>query len=359
MFRTFRPFLSLPKYRLPRSRTWQTGTTWGRPSRPAVATRITRSRATNLASRDVSRRRFISPPSCTGHACPPPAPSFYNFPCAAAAGRNFAPCRDIVESASPRHAAEVLADVGRLLSRTLDRHLVAQRLADSVRGQFDADLSVVYRFDADNQTLTAAATSGASGPVCRGTELAAGAGAVGLAIRLRQPVAVDDLLEDQRIALPHEFREWLLANPQPAALAAPLLVQDCVTGAVSLSAASPRRFGGMHARLLEAFAGLGALALENARLHEQALEVPGRRLTRASDAAHRHRRLGQCAAHPEREGRPGAASGRGAGTEHARATGDHRRAARRVADQHGPPAPGVEPGGPGPGRARGGPGCVD
>jgi signal transduction histidine kinase len=84
---------------------------------------------------------------------------------------------------------------------------------------------------------------------------------------------VEDLLEDQRIALPSRLREWLQATPQRAGLAAPMLVQERVTGAVAVSAVGPRRFHGVQTRLVEAFANLGALALENARLHEQALDA--------------------------------------------------------------------------------------
>ena len=178
-----------------------------------------------------------------------------------------------MEGEAPRHAAEALADVGRLLSRTLDRNLVAQRLADSVRGLFDADSALVYRLDVDDQTLTAVATSGESGPVGPGTVLPAGTGAVGLAVRLRRAVAVDDLLRDARIVLPAEIREWLQRTPQRTALAAPMLVQECVTGAVSINTARPGGFEPGQLRLVEAFANLGALALENARLHEQALEA--------------------------------------------------------------------------------------
>jgi signal transduction histidine kinase/ActR/RegA family two-component response regulator len=175
------------------------------------------------------------------------------------------------ESEARRQAAEALAETGRALSQSLDVAEVATRIADSVRRLIGGNPAVVYRIDPETGDAVPLAISGDAGPGF-GTRfrIPRGIGAVGLAVRERAPVVTTDLTADPRIELDEATRARLEAAPHRAALAVPLLVQDVVIGAVLVGDRAGRPFTPEQVALVRAFADQAAIALENARLYEEA-----------------------------------------------------------------------------------------
>ena len=170
-----------------------------------------------------------------------------------------------------RRAAEGLADVGRLISQSLDPEVVAQRIADSVLGLFQANASALVLVAPDTGASVTAAASGHPSPLALSRAvLPPGLGTVGVAIRERSAVASPDILADPRITLTPELRARFEQAGFQAALAAPLLVQGRALGALVVKDRTGRRFDDEDARLLQAFADQAALALENARLYREA-----------------------------------------------------------------------------------------
>jgi signal transduction histidine kinase/CheY-like chemotaxis protein/putative methionine-R-sulfoxide reductase with GAF domain len=166
-----------------------------------------------------------------------------------------------------RREAEALAEVGRLLSETLDAEVVGQRIADAVRSLLEVRSSVVYHLDIESGALVAAAVSGDTEPVQRGTVFPHGTGVVALAMHARRPVATPDLLSDPRVTIHPTMRARFEQGRFRSVLAVPLGVEDRVIGALGVGDVAGRVFSDEEVRTVEAFAAQAALALRNARLH--------------------------------------------------------------------------------------------
>ncbi len=182
-----------------------------------------------------------------------------------------------------RRAAESLAEVGGVISQSLDPQEVAERIAASVRGLFDASLASLFRVDVASGDLVTLAVSGGAGPVWRaGTILARGTSVAGLAVSDRRAVTTDDVLTDKRVTLTPEVREALEATDLRVVLAVPILYRDQAIGALSFTRPKGQTFQGDEVRLAQVFADQAALALENARTAEEL-----RAATKAAETASR------------------------------------------------------------------------
>ena len=175
--------------------------------------------------------------------------------------------RLFAEAERRRQAAESFAEVGRIISQSLDPAEVAERIVESVRRLFDANVASVYRVDGQTGDLVALAGSGALGPAWHaGVRLPAGTGASGVAVRDRRPVLSDDVFNDPRI--PDDGRRSETGSPVgafPAVLAVPIMFRDQAIGALSIGRPKGQTFQGDEIRMAQAFASQAALALENAR----------------------------------------------------------------------------------------------
>jgi GAF domain-containing protein/CheY-like chemotaxis protein len=164
-----------------------------------------------------------------------------------------------------------LADLGRLLSETLDPDLVAQRVADSVCLLLGAHSSALYRLDAESGALVAFTASGEAGVgLSRGTVFPRGHAVVGLAVEVRGPVATPNVLKDPRFTFTAEMRAVIERVGNRSTLGVPLRIGERVIGALGVGDYVGRRFDDDEIRLAEAFADQAALALENARLYTEA-----------------------------------------------------------------------------------------
>ncbi|MGH7390438.1 MAG: GAF domain-containing protein, partial [Candidatus Rokuibacteriota bacterium] len=166
-----------------------------------------------------------------------------------------------------RRAAEALAEVGRLLSRTLDPDAVAQQIADSLLRLLGARLAAIHRYEADTGDLVMIALAGEGGPLVAGAvRFARGTGLAGLAARDRRPVTTPNVLHDPRITLMPEMRALIEQAPFRAGLAVPLIAQDHVIGVLAVGDRPGRVYDADDVALAQAFADQAAVALENARL---------------------------------------------------------------------------------------------
>lgn len=185
------------------------------------------------------------------------------------AGVALANARLFSESELRRRTAEALADVWRFLSETFDVAALAQRIADVVLRALRVRAAVLYRQQPGSQGMEVIARSGeAEGFFDRGVVIPAGHGLVGLAVDRRQPVATPDARVDPRVKrIPG--REVALAAC-PALLSLPLVVKGEVVGGFTVGDALGRSYREDDLRLAQTFADQAAVALENARLFEEA-----------------------------------------------------------------------------------------
>jgi len=194
-----------------------------------------------------------------------------------------------------RRTAESLAEVGRLLSQSLDSLEVGQQVVDHVQKLLQARVAALYRIESPSGTLVVLASRDNFGPTAPPWHsLPPGMGAVGLAVHSRQPVVTADILADPRITLPAALRAGLEPTPVRAVLALPLLRDGLVIGALSIGDESGRVFDEEAIELARLFADQAASALANAQLYAEVqvarerLQSLSRQLLEAQEAE-RHR----------------------------------------------------------------------
>ena len=187
---------------------------------------------------------------------------------AAAAIRN---AHHFAASEARRRSAEALAEVGRVITQGLDPDLVAASIADSVQTLLAAPTAAMYRCDPEAGGLALLAQSRLSDPAFQWTSHFAQVEAVvGLAIRARATVTTADLALDPRIVYPADLRARLAQWPYRSVLAVPLLAPDGVLGVLAVADFVGRAFTREATQMAEAFADQAVIALDNARLYDEA-----------------------------------------------------------------------------------------
>ncbi|HEX6212297.1 MAG TPA: GAF domain-containing protein [Methylomirabilota bacterium] len=165
-----------------------------------------------------------------------------------------------------RREAEALAAVGQALAYSLNPHVVAQLIADSVIALLDARDGAVYRLEPATGELIAIAFAGRQVDSPVPLVLPPGAGLAGRAVLERRLLSTRNALDDPRVVYPEVLRERFQRLDLEAVMAAPLLVNGEPIGALGVAAGRATAFDDEARRLLEAFADQAAIALNNARL---------------------------------------------------------------------------------------------
>jgi signal transduction histidine kinase len=175
-----------------------------------------------------------------------------------------------------RLAAEALAEVGRLLTQSLEVSVVTSRILDNVGQLLRAHSPSLYRLDPASGALVAVAVSSSiAGTIGAGFAFPPGTGMGGLAVRCREAVTSPNLLEDPRVILTPELRRRLEGAPYRALLSVPLMIKEDVIGVLSVGDRAGRIFDDDDIHIGRAFADQAALALHNARLYETAQHALG------------------------------------------------------------------------------------
>jgi len=167
--------------------------------------------------------------------------------------------------------AAALAKVAATLVQVRDTPTLSQRIVDELRSMFQT-LGVMFcRVEAETQSLRAVAVSGEIGPEYdTHVVFAAGMGTPGLAVAEPRPVVLPDVLADARVLLTPEMRDLISRAPFRAVLAVPVILHNRIIGTLCLLDRKGRLFTDDEAWFLQAVAHQAALALENARLYEEA-----------------------------------------------------------------------------------------
>ena len=166
--------------------------------------------------------------------------------------------------------AEALAKVAATLVQVRDTPMLSQRIVDELRPMFEVLGVMLCRVDSRTQSLRAVAVSGDVGREYTHIVFAAGMGTPGLAVTEPRPVILPDVLADTRVRLSPEMRAVISRAPFRAVLAVPVTLHRQIIGTLCLLDREGRVFTDDEAWFLQAVAHQAALALENARLHEEA-----------------------------------------------------------------------------------------
>jgi two-component system cell cycle sensor histidine kinase/response regulator CckA len=181
--------------------------------------------------------------------------------------------RDRTDRKRAEDAARALADVGRVLAKSMNAAEMGQRIADEIRILLECNNAALYCLDVETQDVAVLATSGEVKSALSRLLLQQGIGAPRLAIQERRPVVIRDLLTDPRMTLSVEVRVNAVHSPHRAMLAVPLLFQERIIGALGVLDRAGRVFLDDEIRLSQAFADQAALGLENARLYQESVRA--------------------------------------------------------------------------------------
>jgi PAS domain S-box-containing protein len=174
-----------------------------------------------------------------------------------------------------RHAAESLAAVQRGVIQSLGQREVAQRIVESVLSLLKVMAVRLFRLDPATGDLVAVAEAGDTVPDMRPDAsspfvLPAGSGVTGRSAAEGRPVASTDALVDPEVTYDPKVLPRIKEIPYRAVLGLPLTVHGRVIGALWASDRTGRVFDREDVRVGSAFADGAAVALENARLFEEA-----------------------------------------------------------------------------------------
>jgi signal transduction histidine kinase/CheY-like chemotaxis protein len=177
------------------------------------------------------------------------------------------------EAARRRREAETLVRIAGTLTESLDSSALGEHIVQSVLELLGARTATLRLLEADG-SLRAIAIGGAMRTqLTPGHVLPSGIGIVALAISKGGPVSTRDELTDPRIRLNDELRRASSRTGTSALVAVPLRVKGRTIGTLNVGDAAGRAFSEPEIALLQAFADQAALAVDNARLYEDALDA--------------------------------------------------------------------------------------
>jgi signal transduction histidine kinase len=184
--------------------------------------------------------------------------------------RGHPPGADRGTGATRPRAAEVLAEVNRTITQSLDREEVARRIVESLRDLLSVRAAGLFELDPESEALVGVAVTGDIGPgFPPRVVFPRGVGLIALALREGRPVHTPNVLADARVTLPPELHRAIERAPYRSGVAFPLVVKDRVIGGLAVMDAEGWTPDEGDLRLAAAFADQAAVALENARLYSE------------------------------------------------------------------------------------------
>ncbi|MHB8500387.1 MAG: PP2C family protein-serine/threonine phosphatase [Candidatus Acidiferrales bacterium] len=160
----------------------------------------------------------------------------------------------------------LLYDVSRELTSILDREELLRRIAQRVKRIVDYHVFSVMLWNESTQLLESVFGMRYEDSIPTFLRLPLRRGLTGTAAAERRPVRVDDVLTDAR------YIRCETGVDARSELVVPLLLQDRLIGVLDLESTEPHAFTAENERMLATLGSYIAVALENARLYEEARE---------------------------------------------------------------------------------------
>ncbi len=141
----------------------------------------------------------------------------------------------------------------------------------------EADAVAIYRLQSETDLLKIQSSNGLSDEYLAHSTIPLGQGATGQAVLQGTPVAITNVANARDVFIqplgPHMVRLLkIMSKYFRSELSVPLIVKQEIVGAMNLYYANPREFSQEEIELAVSFCDQTALAIENARLREQAQE---------------------------------------------------------------------------------------
>jgi signal transduction histidine kinase/HAMP domain-containing protein len=173
------------------------------------------------------------------------------------------------ETERRRRETEELARVAQSLTETLDMIAVGERIVTSVRELFGIKASTLRLLQPDGSLRTLASSGESFSQMSGGDTLPAGIGLASVAVAEGRPIWSADVLNEPRIRLTDQMRDYQLRSGERSMIAVPLRAHEKITGALGLADQTGRTYSDSEVALVQTFADQAAMAIENARLYEE------------------------------------------------------------------------------------------
>lgn len=172
----------------------------------------------------------------------------------------------------------LLHEVSRELTAILDREELLRRVAERIKKIVDYDVFTVMLWNEQTQHLESVFALRCSDCIPARARVPLHKGLTGAAAGQRRVLRVHDVNEDPR------YIRCETGVDARSEIVVPLLMQDRLIGVLDLESTQPHAFTLEHERMLSTLGSYVAVALENARLYEEALQSE-RRLRADLDTA--------------------------------------------------------------------------
>ena len=174
------------------------------------------------------------------------------------------------EAEARRREAELMAELARAVSGSLDVDTVLQQVTAAAKDLCDADLARIALWDADRQGMVYRYTVGTRISGHEHVVLAPGKGLAGEVMATGRPVRTSDVLNDPR--LHPDYAAMIRTEGSTAVLVAPIARGGRIEGLIYVDNRKPRAFTDRDEAVLLRLADHAAIALRNAQvfLGEQA-----------------------------------------------------------------------------------------
>jgi len=160
----------------------------------------------------------------------------------------------------------LLHEVSRELTSILDREELLRRVAERIRKIVDYDVFSVMLWNEQAQLLESIFALRCNDSISTRTRVSLHQGLTGTAAGERRVLRVHDVNEDPR------YIRCATGVDARSEIVVPLLMKDRLIGVLDLESTRPRAFTLEHERMLSTLGSYIAVALENARLYEEALQ---------------------------------------------------------------------------------------
>ena len=158
-----------------------------------------------------------------------------------------------------------LVEAGHLLAGSLHMSDVLQRFTELVRTRLGVDVVRIWLQEAPGEYRLYAQAGLAEKPPTERRHFAPGEGIVGWVMEHLTPLQLPDLQVDPRL----QERDWAKSEGLVSMIALPLLLDDLPVGVLVAVTRTRREFQREETALAEALATSAAVAIRNARLHEE------------------------------------------------------------------------------------------
>jgi sigma-B regulation protein RsbU (phosphoserine phosphatase) len=159
---------------------------------------------------------------------------------------------------------ELLYEVGKRISSSLDLEEVLGLVLDCLKGVVAFDAGGIYLVDPDTRQIASLTVIGYEEGMDERIQLKFGEGIVGWVANNREPAIADDVRKDSR---------YINARPETSSeIVVPLFADGKIIGIINLESDRRGAFSSDDLELIRAFGSQAAVSLERAKLHAEIIE---------------------------------------------------------------------------------------